>query len=172
MKKVSNLSVKKEAIALIMAGAVLVTARFMGSTDVKPKNPFPVDTLLEDTVIANVDGNYEVLKQFVPVYCSSIHGREAVHISLDPKSHNHYYNLISGDFLTNERECTYTTPIKDSGSYSPKKIKNPKILGEASEFLSEEELNELLNDELTEEELQVIVSNAIKSKIAKQKILK
>ena len=141
MEKVRNLNIVKRAGALVMAGVTLVSLSACSKNH--KKDSFLDGSLLEKAVVANVDGNYEIVRKETPIRCFDLDGyRDGSFLNFVTKQdHNHYYNVITGEWLTDGPVCDmifikdkeHTT---DNYSYhSTRKVEEVNVLGSIDSYM-------------------------------------
>ena len=145
--RISKLKNTKLFKGVVIGGcALMLTATLAGCGE---KEPILKDTILDSAVVATVDGDKEVLRRVD--FCS-----HKVY-SFDKESetngyHEHYVNVISGEFLAYSDGNCYSGKIYSDGStFYPRNVEITNIES-ITNYLTEEEYKKALDGKFTRED--------------------
>lgn len=153
--KLTKTKLFKRGVALALAATTVGSLAGCGK-----KAPLE-DTILENSVVALVDGNYEILKATKPSKCFDLsqHTMQDNYVAT-AQDHDHYINVVTNEYLTTKEECDLIRYEKFIvwDDYTPTYVENLEIEGSISNYLTKEELQKANDNELTDEDVVTIVA--------------
>ena len=144
-----NIKFNKENISKIAKrGAAISLAVVMASSlsGCGKKDIILEDTILEGTVVATVDGEKEILKEFLPL----------THEVSKKGDDKHYQNVITGEYLMTNSSCD--NMAADLGRNKAQRYAEITDIESISNYLTKEEIEKANNDKLEDADIVSIVT--------------
>lgn len=145
-----------KGIVVGMSALTLATA-LSACREEKQLTPILHDTILENAVVATVDGDIEILKEEY-VYKDHHICYYDENDKLD--NHKHYRNIVTGEWLADSQGYCDTVNTSTSWSINNVNPRNADIsnIESITNYLTEEEYQKAIKGELTEDDIIKIIT--------------